>query len=332
MKVTASRSVVKACLFGGTLIACGLANPAHAQFAFSSSTAYSYAFSNNYGAYSYDFFSGAGFWSINVAAPGVLGTAEATAMQFRMEASTTLPGFVITDPVNAFFTVLSDATATATWDYTDLIYGNWTIRDLTDDLTLLSVVEGTAGSAPITLMAGKSYLIEGAMGLGGDPLSSFAQLTLPNIVTPISVGLDIKPGSCPNNFNVGAGGFMVGAGGFLPVAVLGSSTFDVSFVDVTSVTIARADGVGGELAPNFGRPGPAFSFADVASPYEGEACGCHEGGPDGFVDLMLHFPRSEMAAVLELGGLPSGTLVPLVVTGTTDDGTSITATDCVRIQ
>ncbi len=53
--------------------------------------------------------------------------------------------------------------------------------------------------------------------------------------------LDIKPGSCPNPVNPKSKGVE-------PMAVVGSESFDVMQVDIDSLTVARADGVGGFAA------------------------------------------------------------------------------------
>jgi len=109
----------------------------------------------------------------------------------------------------------------------------------------------------------------------------------------VEAPLDIKPGSCPNPLNRTSRGV-------LPVAILGTADFDVTEIDVTTLSIARADGVGGSVAPNFGPPGPGVAYEDVSSPFEGEACDCHEGELDGFVDLGLKFWNADLVAGLEL--------------------------------
>ena len=61
--------------------------------------------------------------------------------------------------------------------------------------------------------------------------------------------LEIKPGSCPASFNPKSKGK-------LPVVLVGTSDFDVSDVDLLSLTLERADGVGGFVPPLDGPPGP----------------------------------------------------------------------------
>ena len=68
--------------------------------------------------------------------------------------------------------------------------------------------------------------------------------------------LDIKPGSCPNPFNRHGNGV-------LPVALVGTVEFDVAQVDLSTLRLSRADGVGGSVAPNDGPPGPRSMIKDA---------------------------------------------------------------------
>ncbi|UCH83088.1 MAG: T9SS type A sorting domain-containing protein [Candidatus Latescibacterota bacterium] len=137
--------------------------------------------------------------------------------------------------------------------------------------------------------------------------------------------LDIKPGSCPNPFNAhlfewAEEGAQPKKGGVLPVAVLGSDTFDASMIDVESI---RLEGV----APLPVGGGPRVR--DVAGPVmDGDECACTEDGPDGYDDLMMKFRSQEIA-----GMIGSGTYgdVALTLTGTYLDGIPFEATDCVMI-
>ena len=144
-----------------------------------------------------------------------------------------------------------------------------------------------------------------------------------DVVEVAVVGLDVKPGSCPNSFNPGSHGI-------LPVALIGTEDFDVTEIDVSSVLLSRADGLAGEVAPHEGPPGPHSVFADVATPFDGEPCDCHELEGDGIVDLSMKFRTDDVVAALELDALEGD--VELVVTGTLLDGTGFTsASDCIRL-
>jgi hypothetical protein len=116
------------------------------------------------------------------------------------------------------------------------------------------------------------------------------------------------------------------------VAVVSTEVFDAMEIDVGSILLQRADGVAGAVAPNEGPPGPHSSFDDVATPFEGEPCDCHELTGDGIVDLMMHFRMDEVVEALALDDLNSGDPVELVVSGFLLDGTEFTtAGDCILI-
>ncbi len=137
--------------------------------------------------------------------------------------------------------------------------------------------------------------------------------------------LDIKPGSCPNPLNPSSHGV-------LPVAVVGTGDFDVTLIDVSSVVLVRADGVGGQVTPNEGPPGPHSTFEDVATPLMGEPCECGDLSGDGIVDLSMKFRTDDVVELLELDDLNPGDEVELVVTGLLLDGSEFaTAGDCILI-
>jgi len=136
--------------------------------------------------------------------------------------------------------------------------------------------------------------------------------------------LDIKPGSCPNPLNRNSHGV-------LPVAIVGSADFDVTQIDVDTLVLTRADGVGGGVTPLMGPPGPGIRVEDVATPFEGEPCDCHELGSDGIDDLSMKFNTETLVAELELDDLPGGAMVELIVSGALSDGTPFSAADCIRL-
>jgi hypothetical protein len=112
-------------------------------------------------------------------------------------------------------------------------------------------------------------------------------------VCPIEVAIDIKPGSDLNSINPSLLGD-------LPVAILGSDSFDVADVDVTTL----AFGPGG--APIDHSQGPHFE----------------DTNGDGFADLMMHFRIEETG--IEFGDLSA------CVTGETLDGPPFRGCDAVR--
>ena len=147
--------------------------------------------------------------------------------------------------------------------------------------------------------------------------------TVVNVVEPppaISVAFDIKPKSCPNPINTKDKGV-------LPVAVLGSETFDVTQIDPTSLRLEHLAGV----VPL------RWALEDVAAPYEPflgkeDIYDCNVAGPDGFLDLTLKFNVQEV--VTALGDLNDGDVLVLHLTGKLLEeygGTPIVGEDVVRI-
>lgn len=112
----------------------------------------------------------------------------------------------------------------------------------------------------------------------------------------IPVFVDIKPQSCPNPLNIGAAGV-------LPVAILGTPTFDVTTIDTSSVKLQGVSPLRSALE-------------DVATPFSGvlvSATSCTTAGPDGLTDLVLSFSNSEVAAAL--GTVTDGQVLVLTLTG-----------------
>jgi hypothetical protein len=141
-----------------------------------------------------------------------------------------------------------------------------------------------------------------------DGVSQGDQEVTITVVSIIEVGFDIKPGSCPNPFNTTSKGV-------LPVAVLGSEVFDVTTVDPATIRLTRE------------------GYEDVATPFEGELCACHDLNGDGYVDLTLKFKTQEVKDLLELDD-QVGNTIPLIVTGNLMEdagGTSIEGSDCVWV-
>ena len=123
----------------------------------------------------------------------------------------------------------------------------------------------TVGSVGTALTADCSVDVEGAPAVA------------------VAVPVDVNPTSCPNPFNVGKQGT-------IPVAILGTSTFDVTRIDPTSI---RLEGISATR----------FTYSDVATPYtpfigKVGSNACTQAGPDGFTDLSLSFDASLVAATL----------------------------------
>jgi hypothetical protein len=143
-------------------------------------------------------------------------------------------------------------------------------------------------------------------------------------ILEIQAAMDIRPGSCPNPFNMNRADFAAGdnpkKGGVLPVAILGNGSFNVRDIDIASV---RLEGVATlDKKPH---------YKDVSRPVANpSSCACTSEGPDGNLDLALKFSNQEIARALDEGGAPvRGEKRALILTGTLRGGTPFSAEDCV---
>ena len=73
-------------------------------------------------------------------------------------------------------------------------------------------------------------------------------------------------------------------------------------------------------------------ISDVGTPFDGEDCDCHTLTGDGVADVGMKFLKSDLVSALLLSGLPHKTFVELTISGQLLDGTSFSATDCIRIN
>ena len=105
----------------------------------------------------------------------------------------------------------------------------------------------------------------------------------PTTVFLPGIPIDIRPGDFPNIINQGGGG------GIIPVAILGSATFDATTVDGSTCTLGDADvkvvGMSDKLL---------CSVEDVS----GDFSGGPEGVPDGFLDQVCKFVAIDLGAAL----------------------------------
>jgi hypothetical protein len=164
--------------------------------------------------------------------------------------------------------------------------------------------------------------------LAGVEPNQFLTITEGATTAPVAVSFDIRPGSCPNPFNskwsenAGGGNSNDDAGpkkrGVVPTAIVGSESFDVSEIDVSSLLLMG-------VAPI------RHSYEDVAAPYGGdEECGCTNEGSDGYMDLTLKFPKALIAQAMD--AVYNGNVVPLTITGQLRDGTQFEGEDCVWVR
>ncbi len=134
-----------------------------------------------------------------------------------------------------------------------------------------------------------------------------------SVKTMINANIDVKPGSCPNSFNVNNKGV-------LPVAILGSAGFDVSNIDPSTVTL---NGVS---------PNNSGSISDVSMPYgqyQDDCYDCNQGGPDLMNDLVLQFSSQAVAATL--GSVSMNDCISVEIAGEFYDGTPFVGSDMLRI-
>lgn len=152
--------------------------------------------------------------------------------------------------------------------------------------------------------------------------TTWALLTLEKVSPPppvIEVYVDIKPGSCPNPFNLKDKGV-------LPVAVLGTNDFDVTTIDPATILLTR-EGYDVGVSPL------RWAYEDVATPYTGEPGGCHALKGDGHLDLTLKFESQMVKTTLGLAA-EAGNTIPLLITGNLKEeagGTAIEGSDYVRV-
>lgn len=134
--------------------------------------------------------------------------------------------------------------------------------------------------------------------------------------------LDVNPGQCPNNV-------AVNGSGATKLTLVGTWLHSLpGNVDRPSLELRRADGVGLPLRLH----NLPFQSHDVTRPYYGPAGGCNTAGPETYSDATITVPNWMLKRAFDLGGLPSGTLVPIRLTGQLLDGTPIDVSDVIRVQ
>ena len=145
-----------------------------------------------------------------------------------------------------------------------------------------------------------------------------------SVLDTVSVSVDLKSGNCPNSFNPGSNGV-------LPAVIMGNTDFDVHDVDLSTVVISRADGIGGSVHTNEGPPGPHSQYYDKGTPGAIGMCECPNANPDGILDLDMKFKSSEIDQAMQLSSLPGGALVQMKISGQLNDGTEFEGYDCLRL-
>ena len=186
--------------------------------------------------------------------------------------------------------------------------GNTMVGDVTKSFT------------PTTSM-GQAFLFAASYSSGFDrivftPLAStsfgfaIAQMRYAENQTK-TVQFDVYPGSCINQFNTKSQGV-------IPVAISGSSSFNVNEIDQASI---RVNGVS---------PIHKSVEKSAASYTKTSECDCSPAGSDHYFDLSLKFDKPVLAATF--GNVADGTQMVLTIKGKLKNGTNFEGKDCIRIK
>ena len=136
----------------------------------------------------------------------------------------------------------------------------------------------------------------------------------------IPVYVDIRPRSCPNPF-ISKGKLV------LPAAILGTEDFDVTMIDPATILLMREGYEESGVAPL------RWNYEDVATPFEGALCACHDLNGDGYIDLTIKFDNQELAGMLMLGD-ETGNTIPLIMIGNLKEefgAVQIQGSDCIKV-
>ncbi len=136
------------------------------------------------------------------------------------------------------------------------------------------------------------------------------------ICTSRVVALDIHPTSCPNPLSPNAKGV-------LPVSINGSDDFDVTEINLSTVSLEGVSPVNSSIED-------VSTFFEVNLEEPLDPYSCTTLGPDGYDDLTLKFDYEELR--LELGELTRGDVFTLQISGQLNDGTDFTGQDIVIVK
>ncbi|MCH7885978.1 MAG: hypothetical protein IIC01_12125 [Planctomycetes bacterium] len=137
--------------------------------------------------------------------------------------------------------------------------------------------------------------------------------------------LDVQPGRCPNWLSPRRRGTV-------NVAIVATPEFELWRINLASLALTRVDGRGGAVTPLKRRGRMAVRFADVATPFFGNGCDCHDLRADGTVDRVVTFSARDVFDLLELGSIEPGAPIPLHLVGQLIDGSVFEVSDCLQLQ
>lgn len=214
--------------------------------------------------------------------------------------------------INNLSLVPTGGTAGFVADISPASYGPLTL----DDDHVLPFTVSWTGLAACTeedqVFTGTLDVVADGAVMGHKPV----KITVPSCTPTVKeVVVDIKPTSCPNPLNVNSGGV-------LPVAILGTASFDAAQVDASTVRLEGVEPL-------------RWNLEDVAAPYTGgisdppDRIDCTTDGPDGILDLSLKFDSKDVVAAL--GPIEDGDVIVVQLTGQLIDGTEIVGEDVVWI-
>jgi YVTN family beta-propeller protein len=138
----------------------------------------------------------------------------------------------------------------------------------TSDGTRVYAVAADASNAVLVINASSKTLIT---SVANSSTSGYSHITVTPGALGLSVAIDIKPRAFPNCFNIDGNGV-------IPVAVLGSSSFNVNNVDINTLSFAGLD------VRVRGNNTRQCSVEDVSGNFTSP-----EGAPDGYPDLVCQF-------------------------------------------
>lgn len=184
---------------------------------------------------------------------------------------------------------------------------------------VLSDANAPAPTLTLDTPAGETTSCSVRLRISDGQYDSFCRLYVTVNPDALVLSLDVKPGSCPNPINAKKGC----KSGVVTVALVGDGQFDPADVDLASLELVRADGLGSAAFPY------SAKVDDVATPFTGDLCGCHCLKGDGADDLKLKFKSSEIVKAFQLDKEKNKTEVRVTLRGSLLDGTSFSASDCV---
>ena len=120
--------------------------------------------------------------------------------------------------------------------------------------------------------------------------------------------VDIMPGTYPNMVNINSKGMV-------PVAVLGTETFDVFDLDPTSFVYS-----------DYGITNVRWHYEDVCTLL---ADGSTQKGPDGYIDLVFQYDMQQILAAAQANNLvpADGEVLTITLVGNLKTGESVNGAD-----